>query len=1078
MATATVTVLFCDVARSTELAVTLGPDADAVRRSYLALLSESVRRHRGVEVKGLGDGLMAVFRSAPDALGSAVEMQRSISALDRRHANLGLELRVGVATGEATEERGDWFGRPVIEASRLCDVSRPGRILAAALTARLDTAAEVDAAATRSVVLKGLPESVEVVEVPWSPLHAGDAPVPPGLAGDDPTAFVGRAVELDVLLRAWKQAAGGTRQLALVSGDPGIGKTRLTSEVARQAAAEGGLILYGRCDEDLGVPYQPFAEALAGLAGSRGLDALRSAAEHRAADLAPLVPELLDGPGAGREDLEPGEARYRLFTAFAQVMATLSTATPLVLVLDDLHWASPPTLLMLRHLARSPDPTAILLLATYRGTELRRDHPLAAALADLRRDTSVERIVLGGLDADEVGRLVATRADDATLRWGPDLPRTVHRETGGNPFFVGEVLAHLAESKPPDDGAPLSELSAVGLPEGVRDVIGRRLTRLSEETHGLLAVAAVVGQEFDVGLLLSVGDATAGLQALDEAHRAGLLTDRPGGRMGFSHALIRRALIDELSRPRRALLHRQVAEGLAATEQAEIHATALAHHFAEAAFDGRVAPAADWALVAARQAVDGLAPEEAVTTLERALEMLDTASSPDRLRRARVVGALGEAMMMAGRDWDDVRARALEASNDARRAGSAVDLARAAVLYADLVDVGSPDPRARDLGYEALDVLGDDHPELRARLLAGLAYPALLFPDEDDLLETVTEATRLAESSGDVEAMRAALRARSFAMRLTGRAREALEHAEAAMALSERLGHRRLLFDSVQRSLLTSLMLGDRDTAGRRLDRLVALGEEAGGSMASAAAGHVTALALHDGRFDEAEATLGVQLQPWETPNRDTLNIHAGQMVALTRERGSMSSLRDLVADAVASSPGIAAFSAALALACAETGETDQARRVLDDLVADDLEVVPRDVTWTGTLALMAETCAHLGAADRAAAVEHHLVRHSGLLVVVGEMAATLGAVDRYLALLAGVRGRHEEASKRFEAADRLEREARARPALARTGLWWGRHLAEHSRGGDARRVLEEAAAIAAELGMAGVGADIEAVAR
>src|SRR4051812_25667455 len=375
--------------------------------------------------------------------------------------------------------------------------------------------------------------------------------------------LAGRAAEL-----ARIRALIAPGRLVAVAGEPGIGKTRLLAELSGGAR-------YGRCYEESLTPYQPFVEALG-----------------------EVMPEA-DGEGG----------RWRLFEAIgARLEGEL-------LLLDDLHWADAGTLRLLTHVLHRPRAPAVV--AAYRDSEISRVHPLAATLADLRRDGLIERVALHGLDEAAVAQLAGGTIDAHTLR----------RETGGNPFFVEQVLRHLA-----DGGDPTA------IPEGVKDVIGRRLARLAPDTGKVLAYASVAGREFDLGLLEAVLPGVDVLAALEEATAAQMIREEEPGRYTFTHALVRETLYDELSLTRRVRTHRELADALPEDRLAE-----LAHHRLEAAATGDVGAAADAALAAAREAMRAFAYEDAAALCERALEAVGDSS-----RRGELLLALGEARLRAG----------------------------------------------------------------------------------------------------------------------------------------------------------------------------------------------------------------------------------------------------------------------------------------------------------------------------------------------------------------------------------------------------------------------------------------------
>jgi hypothetical protein len=437
-------VLFTDLVGSTDLMTRLGDLAfDRLRSQHFAELREVIEGAGGTEIKNTGDGLLATFTSAVDALAAATGAQRA-TARQGRSSDLPLSLRVGLALGEVTLEDGDVFGTPVVEAARLVARATPGQILVTGLVrAVAGSRSGVSFTDLGTIELKGLADPVAVSEVGWQPLSLAGAMPLPGLVLRTGRVFVGRDAEMAALGARWKDAEAGARRLVLLGGEPGIGKTRLAAELAVRVHADGGIVLAGRCDEDMGVPYQPFVEALRHYV-SHAPAPLRLG--RHAGELARLVPELMELVARLPEPLrsDPETERYRLFDALTAWLADASTETPVLLILDDLQWAAKPTVLLLRHLLRASDPARLLVVATYRDTD--QGAAFADFLADLPSLADTERLPVTGLDADGVVAFLEAAAGHALDANGAALAQTVWRETEGNCFFVAEVLRHLAES--------------------------------------------------------------------------------------------------------------------------------------------------------------------------------------------------------------------------------------------------------------------------------------------------------------------------------------------------------------------------------------------------------------------------------------------------------------------------------------------------------------------------------------------------------------------------------------------------------------------------------------------------------
>jgi DNA-binding SARP family transcriptional activator/tetratricopeptide (TPR) repeat protein len=471
------------------------------------------------------------------------------------------------------------------------------------------------------------------------------AALPRQLAPREASIFVARRRELDMLRAAWDQTRAGSRRLVFVGGEPGIGKTRLAQEFAHAAHADG-TVLYAACPEEALVAYQPFLEALR----NAGLDWARVARMPGASELARLIPELPAHPGAPAGDAEL--RRYLLFEAMSSLLDEVAAQAPLALVVDDLHWADRGTLDLLRHVARSRREAPLLIIGTYRDAELRPVHPLAQLLADLRRDPLVERVALQGLTVRDVGALIDSHAGHPAP---PSLVGTVHEHTDGNPFFVEEVLRHLIETGVLYErgGRWTSALTPdeIGVPEGVQEVLERRLSRLSDSCRTVLAAAAVLGREFSFDVLQAMVDTQedALIAALEEALDAQLIVDRdhddvPG--YGFTHALVRQTLYMGTSGPRRRRLHAQAAAAIELTHSEE-HVAALARHHRLAGSSGDPTKAIRCSLAAGEHAAARFAWNDAAEHWDGAAAVMARVGGWKH-ERAKLLIALGDLMVVVG----------------------------------------------------------------------------------------------------------------------------------------------------------------------------------------------------------------------------------------------------------------------------------------------------------------------------------------------------------------------------------------------------------------------------------------------
>lgn len=1027
MATVTVSVLFTDLVGSTEFSARVGPEtADEIRREYFGLLRAAFRGHGGVEVKSGGDGLMVVFGAAAEALAGAVAAQRAIAVRNRR-ADEPLAMRVGVSAGDVELEEGDYFGMPVVEAARLCAVAAGGQILVSDLVRTLaGSRGGHDFGALGARSLKGVPDPVGVVEVGWAAQHDISA-LPARLAVELERGplFVGRVGELGRLRDAWKRAVSGSRQVLMLVGEPGIGKTRLAAQLAAEVHAEGCWVLYGRSDEVAGLPYQVFVEGLARVVADAPVEVLRQAVERGGSDVQRIAPGLNERLGGLAEPprLDAEAERYRLFEAVAALLAALAVSAPVLIVLDDLHWADEPSLLLFRHLLRMVDLGPVAAVATYRDTDLGRTHPLAAMLPDLLREPDVTRISLDGLTLDDV----VTLATDAGA---PGLASRIHDETRGNPLFVREVLLGL-------------DADAVDrVPEGVREAVGRRLSRLSEPANRVLGIAAVVGRDFTlpvVGMVTGLDD-NALVDAVDDASEAGMVTEVPGtvDTYTFTHALVRSTLYEELSASRRVRLHRQVGEALETVAPADL--VALSHHFLQAAPTGVTDKAVAYACGAAVQASDQLAFEEAARLYASARACLDDTGEPDPGLRCELLTGEGDALMHGGQP-EGGRAALREAATLARELHDGPRLAAVAFAFAG-VWVSVVEGVIEQLTFldDALALVGDDDPTLRARLLARRATWRVYLLQREARVALAHDALTVARATGDDPAVAEAMLVMVRALTGPDDAVATIAAAAELHELSRRIGDREKEFIGLLFLASAYWRLGRYEEARSTEAAFLTLADELRYPLAVL---YATASRQRDayvrGDLDEAERLLA---QLWSMADRAGFDAETALaygasgvfgLAHLRQDHEQTIAVAEAIPDAGVWAPLRRPL---LALAYAMAGRLEDAQRELDLAAAADFDDLPDEVAFVHVAVARAGACTLLHDTTHAGRLYDRLVHYASLDCTL-ETIQYQGSMEFWLGMLATTTDRPELAVGHLEAAV-ARHEKRATPpwvALAQAHL-------------------------------------------
>lgn len=1107
--TGVVTFLLTDIERSTVLWES-APDtmAEALAR-HDQLIAHYVDRGGGrlLKSQGEGDATLSVFRRASDAVATALRVHAALEG-EEWAGGLDLRVRIAVHSGEAYERDGDYYGPTLNRAARVRALASGGQILVSHATAELVR----DRLATGAVLtdfgqheLRGLTRDEHVFELrgesvldELEPVAFAEVtapprlPLPTAMALPEGAVFIGRDIELAKLREAWLSAASGMRRAIFIAGEPGIGKTQLVGELARQLHSDGATVLYGRCDEEMLVPYQPFVEALHDYVAACPPETLRAQLQGLGGELARLVPHLaqrvadLPAPLQG----EPETERYRLFEAVTVLVMSMARTQPLVLVLDDLQWADKPTLLLVRHLLRSAEEGAPLVVGIYRDDELTRVHPLAETLADLRRDQLFERVVVGGLSRDDVERLLAaTTGTDVA----PVLAAALFDTTEGNPFFLGEVLRHLTETgmlspHPTNARAELS-IEELGLPEGVREVVGRRLLRLTPEANHMLGLGAVVGRTFGLDVLEQIAELPEDtvLEAIEEATAARLVDEVPGrfGRYAFSHVLIRETLYRELATARRARLHRRVGEALEGLGDPTARLAELAFHFYEAAQAGDVDKAIEYCRRAGDRATEVLAYEEAAGHYEQALQAMELDPRMGDDRAGALLVALGDAWWRAG-----VRDRSkhafLRAVELARSTGDGQLLGAAALGLGtgrssqEGFDVsGTADELVIGLLEEALGLLPDEDSPLRARLLGRLAVSLYWSAPRERLVELCAEAVAMAERTGDKTALLGVLISRNYALWGPDDAPARLGAANEILHLAEALGRADRTLEARLYRIIVLLELGDVDSADSEIDAFCAGAAELRQPFYRWYAMLLPATrALLEGRFDEAERQANEALVLAEqAQDPAALPVWGGQMLFVWVERGQGAELQatfDAIRDVAGEMPAVQASSAWIAL---ELGHLDEARATFERMATNEFADLGRNAAWMSSITLLSEVCAALDDQPRAAVLYRLLEPYTGRNVMAWATAPG-GPLDYYLGLLATTMGEFEDAEARFEAALELS-DAMRSPRFAAHGQYaYAIMLKRRRRPGDPARantLLTQARAHAHALGMTALLARIDA---
>ncbi|HEV2443834.1 MAG TPA: AAA family ATPase, partial [Steroidobacteraceae bacterium] len=863
-------------------------------------------------------------------------------------------------------------------------------------------------------------------------------------SGEGRRPIVGRAREFETFRDAFSRMLTGVHQLLLVGGEPGIGKTRCAQALADVAEDQGALVLWGRCCEEAGAPpYWPWVQILRAYIDASSLDEVRLNMGAAAKDIGALVPELLDAPPLVDEtnrSLEAASsARFRTFDAISQFFQQATQQVPITLILDDLHWADAPSLSLLEFLSEEVRRSRLLIVATYRDSDASRRTPLLNCLGELGRNSEARRVRLGGLSQSAI-REVAEGLCKVSL---PEAAiEMIHRRTDGNPLFAIELIKVLI-----DEGSGVGTLISArpaGIPAGVHETIGRRLSRLSDRCNELLSVAAVCGRRFTVSEVAGSTDVDVQhvLAALEPAIQAGIIQweAASGGSGQFTHALIRETIYEQLPAFDRLRLHGRVGDTLASrhAQYSQDELSRIAHHYYQAAALGNFDPAVTYALLAAERSVRVCAYEDALPHYDHVIELLERNDRLHDERLARAYILKGCALRQLGLVQQSIEVL-LEAVNRTRVMASA-DLLVDVLTFLSMSARHLERQQFIPLLDRALALLPEGALVSRAKALATKAFAQRSLHDQSAIPLLVDEALDVACRSGDSAARCACFELGMMALRGNPATLERRLLIGGDYIAVARPGGADLLADACHWQALNYFESGGLDQLEALLDHYDGLGAARSGLHQYQAAAHRITLALLRGSWSGLEQRIEDLLSVgMKTRRDDAEGVYGAQMFALSRDLGRLHALAPQVKEMAASGTS-RMWEPGLMLICAELGLLVEARAIFDRLMERGSRAISRDDMYVTNLVFCAQTCCALGDTHVAALLYERLSAYAGQ-VVNHPTAVCFGAADLYLARLACTAQWPDRAAQHFEEALRLNRAMRAWPSLVRTLLHFGAFL-------------------------------------
>ncbi|HUP18305.1 MAG TPA: AAA family ATPase [Acidimicrobiia bacterium] len=891
-----------------------------------------------------------------------------------------------------------------------------------------------------------------------------------------PGSLIGRRMELDRLLRGLEDALRWQGRLFLIGGEPGIGKSRISDEVANRASAQGLTVLWGKCWEGGGAPaYWPWMQCLRAYFRGQEPDTLRDQLGPGAADIAQMLPEVeaLVPELPQLPSVDPESARFRLFDSTATFLRNAADAGGLVVVIDDLHAMDTASLLFLRFLAGQIADMRILLLATYRDVELTPDHPLTTAITDLDREPTTQHVRLGGLAEPDVAMLVERTAGVAPTA---GLVSALHRQTDGNPLFIGEAVRMLAAEGRITSVAEATDIR-LSIPGAVKEVMLRRLDQLTKACRDTMSIASVLGQDFSAEEVRRLADLSSEefADVSDEAVTAGLFVEVGGApsRFRFFHDLVREVLYQEITPGRRSRLHWSAGDVLESLHAPDLggHLGVIAHHYFEGVSVGDAAKASNYCRRAAEKSSGELAYEEAARLYRMALQATELADAVDPVERGDLLLGLGDAQARSG-NLSGARETFLLAFELARRAGVAELAGQAALGYGGrfVWARAGRDQQVVPMLQDALVMLGGDDDRMRVRLLARLACAQRDSPDREHSASLSKQALDLARDLGDPATLAYALEGRIWSIWWPENPTERLQLSAECRQVAAEIHDAERMVQARISSAGALLELGLTQEARDGLETVIRTAEELRQPAQRWLGDAFLALILlFEGRFGPAEDLINATLESDDpTSVRDNVSAARFQLFLLRREQGRVDETERLVRASIEDFPSYPLHRPALVCLLMDVGRKSEAKAIFSELARDDFAALHRDSEWILGTSLAAEACWMLGDETAAAVLYQQLIPFGGRHAI-GLAEGSLGALDRYLGLLAQLLGRTDDAEHHLEDAIAMNQRMGARPWVAHCQRDLAGLLLSRDGPGDrdkAMGLLGEALMTAEELGM------------